>query len=310
MKFRKVAVLTLIGAMAMSMTAFADSDLSKISGDISCTGSSALQPLVQAAADKFADVAPGVNITVDAGGSGQGLQNVSDGTSTVGDSDVFAEEKLDKDKAAELVDHQVCAIGMAVVVSQDVADGGVKSLTTDQLVSIFTGETTNWKDVGGPDEDITLVLRPEGSGTRATFDKYALGGAEEAGEAMENDNSAELQKALQDTNGSVGYLALSYILPDNAKDAMKGIATVAINDVEPTLENIYSGKYDVWAYEHMYTKGDADEATQAFIDYITGDFSDDVESLGYCVSSKLNKTDGHTGTADAAAATEAATEAQ
>ncbi|HCI84399.1 MAG TPA: phosphate ABC transporter substrate-binding protein, partial [Lachnospiraceae bacterium] len=217
MKFRKVAVLTLIGAMAMSMTAFADSDLSKISGDISCTGSSALQPLVQAAADKFADVAPGVNITVDAGGSGQGLQNVSDGTSTVGDSDVFAEEKLDKDKAAELVDHQVCAIGMAVVVSQDVADGGVKSLTTDQLVSIFTGETTNWKDVGGPDEDITLVLRPEGSGTRATFDKYALGGAEEAGEAMENDNSAELQKALQDTNGSVGYLALSYILPDNAK---------------------------------------------------------------------------------------------
>ena len=84
MKFRKVAVLTLIGAMAMSMTAFADSDLSKISGDISCTGSSALQPLVQAAADKFADVAPGVNITVDAGGSGQGLQNVSDGTSTVG----------------------------------------------------------------------------------------------------------------------------------------------------------------------------------------------------------------------------------
>lgn len=310
MKFRKVAVLTLIGAMAMSMTAFADSDLSKISGDISCTGSSALQPLVQAAADKFADVAPGVNITVDAGGSGQGLQNVSDGTSTVGDSDVFAEEKLDKDKAAELVDHQVCAIGMAVVVSQDVADGGVKSLTTDQLVSIFTGETTNWKDVGGPDEDITLVLRPEGSGTRATFDKYALGGAEEAGEAMENDNSAELQKALQDTNGSAGYLALSYILPDNAKDAMKGIATVAINDVEPTLENIYSGKYDVWAYEHMYTKGDADEATQAFIDYITGDFSDDVESLGYCVSSKLNKTDGHTGTADAAAATEAATEAQ
>lgn len=310
MKFRKVAVLTLIGAMAMSMTAFADSDLSKISGDISCTGSSALQPLVQAAADKFADVAPGVNITVDAGGSGQGLQNVSDGTSTVGDSDVFAEEKLDKDKAAELVDHQVCAIGMAVVVSQDVADGGVKSLTTDQLVSIFTGETTNWKDVGGPDEDITLVLRPEGSGTRATFDKYALGGAEEAGEAMENDNSAELQKALQDTNGSVGYLALSYILPDNAKEAMKGIATVAINDVEPTLENIYSGKYDVWAYEHMYTKGDADEATQAFIDYITGDFSDDVESLGYCVSSKLSKTDDHTGTADAAAATEAATEAQ
>ena len=307
MKFQKIAALTLVGTLAMSMSAFADADLSKLSGDVSCTGSSALQPLVQAAADKFADVAPGVNITVDAGGSGQGLQNVSDGTSTVGNSDVFADEKLDPDKAAELVDHQVCAIGMAVVVSQDVADGGVNSLTSDQLVSIFTGETTNWKDVGGPDEEITLVLRPEGSGTRATFEKYALGGAEEAGEAMENDNSAELQKALQDTNGSIGYLALSYILPDNAKDAMEGISTVAIDDVEPTLENIYNGTYNVWAFEHMYTKGEADEATQAFIDYITGDFSDDVESLGYAVSSKLTKTDGHTGEADAA---EAATEAQ
>lgn len=301
MNFKKIAALTMVGAMSMSMTAFADSaDLSSLSGDISCAGSSALQPLVQAAADKFAEVAPGVNITVDAGGSGTGLQNVSDGTSTVGNSDVFADEKLDADKAAELVDHQVCAIGMAVVVSQDVADGGVKSLTTDQLVSIFTGETTNWKDVGGPDEEITLVVRPEGSGTRATFEKYALGGAEEVGEAMENDNSAELQKALQDTAGSVGYLALSYILPDNAQEAMAGIATVAINDVEPTLENIYSGDYDVWAYEHMYTKGEADEATQAFIDFISNDFSDDVEALGYCVSSKLTKTDGHTETADAA----------
>ena len=303
MKFNRIAALTLVGTMAMSMTAFADADLSKLTGDISATGSSALQPLVQAAADKFAEVAPGVNITVDAGGSGQGLQNVSDGTSTVGNFDVFADEKLDPAKAAELVDHQVCAIGMAVVVSQDVADGGVKSLTTDQLVSIFTGETTNWKDVGGPDEEITLVLRPEGSGTRATFEKYALGGAEEAGEAMENDNSAELQKALQDTAGSVGYLALSYILPDNAQEAMEGIATVAINDVEPTLENIYSGDYDVWAFEHMYTKGEADEATQAFIDYITGDLSEDVESLGYAVSSKLTKTDGHT--EEAAAETEA-----
>lgn len=283
MKFRKVAVLTLIGAMAMSMTAFADSDLSKISGDISCTGSSALQPLVQAAADKFADVAPGVNITVDAGGSGQGLQNVSDGTSTVGDSDVFAEEKLDKDKAAELVDHQVCAIGMAVVVSQDVADGGVKSLTTDQLVSIFTGETTNWKDVGGPDEDIVLVTRPSSSGTRATFKKYALNGEEEASnQALETDDSGTLTQTVATTEGAIGYVALSY-LTDNTD-----LKAVSIDGVEPTLENVYSGDYKVWSYEHMYTKGDGSEAAQAFLKYMVSDeFASNVEKMGYGVVASL-----------------------
>lgn len=87
-----------------------------------------------------------------------------------------AEDKLDETAAKELVDHQVCVVTMAPIVNKDVAEAGVKSLTKEQLISIFTGKTTNWKDVGGPDEDIVLVTRPESSGTRATFQKYALDG--------------------------------------------------------------------------------------------------------------------------------------
>ena len=114
-----------------------------------------------------------VSITVDAGGSGEGLKQVADKTVTLGNSDVAAEEKLDKDQAKDLVDHQVCVVAMAPIVNKDV---GVKDLTKQQLIDIFTGKTTNWKDVGGPNEDIVLVTRPTSSGTRATFQKYALDG--------------------------------------------------------------------------------------------------------------------------------------
>ena len=159
-----------------------------------------------------------------------------------------AEDKLDETAAKELVDHQVCVVTMAPIVNKDVAETGVKSLTKEQLISIFTGKTTNWKDVGGPDENIVLVTRPESSGTRATFQKYALDGNEEASNtSMETDDAGVLLTNVKSTNGAIGYVALSYLTGD------AGVETVAIDDVEPTLENTYSGKYPVWTFEHMYT---------------------------------------------------------
>ena len=257
-----------------------------LSGTITAAGSSALKPLVDEAADKFLEKAPDVSITVDAGGSGEGLKQVSEGTVTIGNSDVPAEDKLDADKAAELVDHQVCVVTMAAIVNPDVADAGVTSLTKEQLIGIFTGKTTNWSEVGGPDEAIVLVTRPTSSGTRATFQKYALDGQEEASNAsMETDDSGVLLQNVRDTKGAIGYVALSYLTGEDV-----GVKTVAIDGVEPTLENTYSGKYPVWTVEHMYTKGEADEVNQAFLDYIMkdADFGSHMESLGYGVASKMS----------------------
>ena len=241
-----------------------ESSDSSLSGTITAAGSSALKPLADDAADSFLNDHPDVSITIDAGGSGEGLKQVSEGTVDIGNSDVAAEDKLDETAAKELVDHQVCVVTMAPIVNKDVAEAGVKSLTKEQLISIFTGKTTNWKDVGGPDEDIVLVTRPESSGTRATFQKYALDGNEEASNtSMETDDSGVLLTNVKSTNGAIGYVALSYLTGD------AGVETVAIDDVEPTLENTYSGKYPVWTFEHMYTKGEPNEVTKAFLDYIT-----------------------------------------
>ena len=186
-----------------------------LTGSITAAGSSALKPLVDDAADVFLEKYPDVLITIDAGGSGEGLKQVSEGTVTIGNSDVEASEKLDETQAAELVDHKVCVVTMAPIVNPDVTDAGVTSLTKQQLIDIFTGKTTNWKEVGGPDEEIVLVTRPTSSGTRATFQKYALDGQEEASNAsMETDDSGVLLQNVKDTKGAIGYVALSYLTGD------------------------------------------------------------------------------------------------
>ena len=258
--------IAMVGCSSNAASDDSDSKSESLSGTITAAGSSALKPLVDVAAEQFSNENPDVSITVDAGGSGEGLKQVADKTVTLGNSDVAAEEKLDKDHAKDLVDHQVCVVTMAPIVNKDV---GVKDLTKQQII------------------DIVLVTRPTSSGTRATFQKYALDGNEEASNAsMETDDSGVLLQNVTDTKGAIGYVALSYLV-DN-----KDVDTIAIDGVEPTLENTYSGDYKVWTFEHMYTNGEPDKATKAFLDYIMGEkFGKKMESLGYGVSSKMEKTD-------------------
>lgn len=289
---KKGASLFLAAAMTAGLltgcgSSSTDSSSSDLEGTITAAGSSALKPLVDEASQKFIEKNPNVSITVDAGGSGEGLKQVSEGTVTIGNSDVSAEEKLDADQAKELVDHQVCVVTMAPIVNKDVTEAGVKDLSTDQLIGIFTGQITNWKDVGGPDEDIVLVTRPSSSGTRATFEKYALNGnAEAENKSMETDDSGVLLKNVSDTKGAIGYVALSYLVDNKDLDA------VSIDGVAPTLENTYNGTYKVWTMEHMYTKGKGSKADKAFIKYImSDDFAKTCEKLGYGVSSKMESTE-------------------
>jgi phosphate transport system substrate-binding protein len=249
---------------------------------VTASGSSALFPLVKDAAAKYKSVNPAVSVTVTAGGSGTGLKQVSDGSVDIGNSDVPAAAKLTADKAAELVDHKVCIITMAPVINNEIAKT-VKNLTKQQLIDIFTAKTKNWKEVGGPDETILLVTRPATSGTRALFKQYALDGKEEASNAsLETDDSGTLLQTVAQNKGAIGYLALSYLVNNST------VSTVSIDGVAPTMDNTYNGTYQVWGYEHMYTKGSANKAANDFISYIMGaDYGKLMEAQGYCISSKM-----------------------
>lgn len=250
-----------------------------VSGEILAVGSTALQPLVDQVGQEFMTNNPDVVVQVQGGGSGTGLTQVSEGAANIGNSDVFAEEKLDADKAAELVDHQVAVVAMATVVNKD---AGVTNLTKQQLLDVFKGTVTNWSEVGGADQKITIVNRPSSSGTRATFEKYALGEkVENVPGAIEQDSSGTVKQIVADTKGAVGYLAFSYL--DDT------VTALSYDGVEPKEENVQSGDYPIWAYEHMYTKGEPDGATKAFLDYfMTEEVQNaDVTELGYIPVSSM-----------------------
>jgi len=249
-----------------------------LTGSATAVGSSALQPLAEKAAEMFMAKNKDARVQVQGGGSGTGLTQVAQGGCDIGNSDVFAAEKLPADQAGTLVDHKVCVVGFATVVNPEVK---VDNLTGQQLIDIFTGKIKNWKEVGGQDLSIVILNRPASSGTRATFKKYALNGAEEAaGQALTEESSGAIKKALTDTKGSISYLALSYV--DSA------VKTLKYDGVEPTVANITSGKYPIWSYEHMYTKGEAKGVAKAFIEYMmSSDFTSTITQMGYIPNSDM-----------------------
>jgi phosphate transport system substrate-binding protein len=250
---------------------------SQTEGTITAAGSTALQPLADQVAKMYNSKNSGATINVQGGGSGTGLTNVSSGTVDIGNSDVFAEEKLDADKAKTLIDHKVCVVGFAPV-----ANGNIKvdNLTKAQLMDIFTGKITNWKDVGGDDKQIVILSRPDSSGTKATFKKYALDGNKEAtGSALKEDSSGAVAKALKETEGAISYLASSFL---NNEANKAGIKVLKVDGVEMNKENITSGNYKIWSYEHMYTKGEPSGLTKAFIEYFsTDEVKTIIDKLGY-----------------------------
>lgn len=237
---------------------------------IVAVGSTALQSLVDAAKDQFVSEHANYTISVQGGGSGTGLSQVADGAVTIGNSDVFAEEKSGVD-ASKLVDHRVAVVGMGPVVNKDV---GVKNISKQELIDIFSGKTKNWKDLGGKDQEIAVINRPSGSGTRATFEKWGLDGAK-AVQSQEQDSSGTVRQIVSQTPGAISYLAFSYM--DESTEAL------SIDNVKPTEENVADNSWKIWSYEHMYTKGQPDEDVKAFLDFmLTDDVQEGVvKELGY-----------------------------
>lgn len=241
--------------------------VSGISGKLAVDGSSALQPLVQAAAAEF-DQANGTQTAVSAGGSGKGLSDVNSGAVQIGMSDVFAVEKESTaGQYSALVDHQVAVVAFTLVVSNDLR-GKVDNLTSDQIKKIFTGEYTNWSQLGGPNELISVVNRPTASGTRSTFDKWVLKGTKEtAGSTLTEDNTGAVAAAVKATNGSIGYVSIGFVTGPHKGD----ISPICIDGAKAVAADITSGKYQFWGVEHMYTKGPANPYAKALMQYILSD---------------------------------------
>jgi phosphate transport system substrate-binding protein len=234
-----------------------------VAGSITAAGSTALQPLVDAAGKAYAAACSGSTVNVQGGGSGVGLTQVSQGAIQIGDSDVTAESKLATPDAAALVDHVVARQGWIMVTNTSVT--GITSLTTQQATDIWTGKTTNWKDVGGNDQAIVLILRPASSGTRATFKKIVLGGADEAntGTTLTEDSNGAVTTAVQQTPGSTSVIGFAYYAANKS-----GLVGLQLDGIDATVDNMTNGTYKLQAFGHMYSKGTPTGLTDAFLQYM------------------------------------------
>ncbi|HEV1997374.1 MAG TPA: phosphate ABC transporter substrate-binding protein [Candidatus Dormibacteraeota bacterium] len=257
---------------------------SPVSGTVTASGSTALQPLVAAAKDGFEAANPQATVQVTGGGSGTGLSQVASGAVNIGDSDIPVSQSTIIDPTA-LVDHQVAVVAFSIITNPSVT---AKNLTKEQAHDVITGKVTNWKEVGGNDQKIQVILRPANSGTRKVFKKIVLGAdTETATPASTQDATNTVLQLVSQTPGSVSYVALGSI------KSSSGVTKVSFDGVEPSVANVESGKYKIWSHEHMYTKGAAAGAAKAFIDFIlSSGFQNGsaFSTLGFIPTGKVTST--------------------
>ncbi|KLU60775.1 phosphate-binding protein PstS 1 precursor [Peptococcaceae bacterium CEB3] len=221
---------------------------------VNTAGSTALEPLVKIAADEFMQKNNGVQVTVSGGGSFTGLNNVASGAIDIGNSDVFVTPEL---KGKGLVDHQVAVAPFLIIVNNDVP---VDNLSQAQLQDIFTGKVTNWQQVGGKNEKISIIGRATSSGSRATISKVVLDGKDFTPSAASQDSTGNLIESVAQTPGAIGYIDAAYLT--------KKVKALKYNGVAYSAATVENGQYPIYAFEHMYTKGEPTGNVKAFLDYM------------------------------------------
>jgi phosphate transport system substrate-binding protein len=230
---------------------------------VTISGSTAMLPLVAAAADAFNDLQKEYFVTVTGGGTQPGIIDI-------------AERKVDIAMASrELTDEEKISLGnkfqeypigygdIVMAVSPAIYDAGVTDLTSDQIKNIYQGNITNWKDLGGPDESIYVVARMSGSGTMDIFNDEILGNAsaETPGVSTYTLSDGEAATAIAGSNKAIGYLGLMYAQTGNIKP-------IALDGIQPGVESLRNGVYRLTRKLSLYTYGDPSPGIKIFIDFL------------------------------------------
>lgn len=225
----------------------------ELSGTLSMNGSTSMEKVIKAVNGAFMEKNKGVTVNLNLTGSGTGIQEASEGKCDIGNSS----RKL-KDEEAEKLDATVVGLdGIALVVNPA---NKLEDITLEDLAKVYSGEITNWKELGGDDKSIVVIGREDGSGTRDGFESIVMGDKEPK-YAQELESTGSVINAVATTDGAIGYASLANV--DETVKALK------IGGVEATEENVKSGAYEVQRPFICATlKGSDNKLVKAYLDFI------------------------------------------
>jgi phosphate transport system substrate-binding protein len=232
-------------------------------------GSTTVLPIMESAIEEFTKTHPDLTISYEGQGSSVGINGVIEGTYSLGGS---SREIKDSELEKGAKGTAIALDGIAVIVSGEVA---MDNLSLEQVAQIFSGDISNWSEIGGPDEAVVIVNRDEASGTRATFAELALDKiygkkkGEFKADAIITESNGDMVTKVGSTPFAIGYCGFGYI--DKARNA--GGKAVSVNGVEPEVKNVVNGSYSISRKLYVVHKGDLVDRTleKEFVDFLLSD---------------------------------------
>ena len=268
------AALTACGGSASSAAtsstaagSAASSAAAALSGNVAAGGSTSMKNVIAALTEGFAEVEPGVTVSYDPTGSGAGITGATDKTLDIG----LSSRALKDDEKADVDGTTIALDGIAIIVNNA---SKVEDLTVDQLKQMFTGEITNWSEVGGDDGEIVLIGREAGSGTRDGFESI-VDVKDSCKYAQELTATGAVISAVEANPLAIGYASLSAV-----GDTVK---MVTVGGVECSEETVKDGSYEVQRPFVFVTNKSVtlSEQAQAFFDFATSaDAADLIRTAG------------------------------
>ena len=266
------AALTACGGSASSSASTAagsaaSSTAAALSGNVATGGSTSMKNVIAALTEGFAEVEPGVTVSYDPTGSGAGITGAADQTLDIG----LSSRALKDDEKADVEGTTIALDGIAIIVNNA---SKVEDLTVDQLKQMFTGEITNWSEVGGDDGEIVLIGREAGSGTRDGFESI-VDVKDSCKYAQELTATGAVISAVEANPLAIGYASLSAV-----GDTVK---MVTVGGVECSEETVKDGSYEVQRPFVFVTNKSVtlSEQAQAFFDFATSaDAADLIRTAG------------------------------
>lgn len=218
---------------------------------VSVAGSTSVQPFLEVLAEKF-EKETGIKVNVEGGGSSVGVQSAYNGSSNIGS----VSRKL-KPGEKGLEEFVIAKDGIAVIANPS---NRLKNLTLEELQAVFSGKITNWRTLGGKDAPITVVVREEGSGTRAAFLELAMGGKTFTPNAIVQGATGSVRQTVSSIPGAVGFISMVQV--------DRSVKVLSIDGFRPSEEMISSGKYPISRPFLLVTKGKPVRDTKKFIDFV------------------------------------------